>query len=93
MGWVGRLGGDAEMPCCGGWGRWSGRWGRWSVGWGTGERIVWKVERTVAKTHAAGSGVGAGLSVDGEERGAGCGGLAGHHLAVVILEVDEVTFH
>ena len=51
------------------------------------------MERTVAKTHAAGSGVGAGLSVDREGRGAGCGGLAGHHLAVVILEVDEVTFH
>ena len=77
--WVGRLGGDAEMPCCGGWGRRSGRWG--------------KVERTVVKTQVAGSGVGAGLSVDGEGRGAGCGGLAALHLAVVILEVDEVTFH
>ena len=74
-----------------------------AAGWGCGdallrglwkaERTVGKVERTVVKTQAAGSGVGAGLSEDGEGRGAGCGGLAALHLAVVILEVDEVTFH
>ena len=62
-------------------------------GVGLGSARWGKVERTAAKTQAAGSGVGAGLSVDGEGRGAGCGGLAGHHLAVAILEVDEVTFH
>ena len=67
-----------------------------AAGWGCGDAVprgLGKVERTVVKTQAAGSGVGAGVSVDGDERGVGYGGLAGLHLAVVILEVDEVTFH
>ena len=45
-----------------------GDWGAHSGGMGCAR---WgKVERTVAKTQAAGCGVGAGLSVDGEGRGA-----------------------
>ena len=78
MGWVGRLGGDAEMPCRGGWGRGGAdsreggadsREGGSDSG-GLGSARWGKVERTVVKTQAAGSGVGAGLSVDGEGRGA-----------------------
>ena len=38
-------------------------------GGGLGSARLGKVERTVAKTQEASSGVGAGLSVDGEGRG------------------------